>query len=100
MRSNKAIREELADDPEMESYVRENEEIIRRTKDTILRILNAFMEAGIDIDKEGVLLKMPQRHLYMIGEGHNCKGHAHVTHGSHGESHNGEAPRQDDEVYL
>ena len=83
IRSNKAIREELADDPEVESYIRENEEIMRRTKDTILRILNAFMEAGIDIDKEGVLLKMPQRHLYMPGEGHKCSSHGHHGDGKH-----------------
>ena len=59
IKSNKAIKEELADDPDMESYIIENEELIRRNKDTVLRVLNAFMEAGIDIDKEGVLLKMP-----------------------------------------
>ena len=64
-KSNKEIIEELADDPEVEEYIGENKGIIVRTKDEILRILNAFMQAGIDIDKENVLTKMVHRHLYM-----------------------------------
>ena len=43
----------------------ENESIIMRTKDEILRILNAFLAAGIDIDKENVLSGMQHRALYM-----------------------------------
>ncbi len=55
IKSNKQIREELGEDPEMETYIEENDKIIVRTKDEILRILNAFLAAGIDIDKENVL---------------------------------------------
>ncbi len=50
MKSNKAITEEMADDPDFESYLEENNLIIVRTKDEILKILNAFLQAGIDID--------------------------------------------------
>ena len=77
VKSNKLIKEELADDRDMGNYIKENEEIIRRTMDQILRILNAFMEAGIDLDKEGVLLKMPHRHSYMPEDmaGHDCSKH-------------------------
>ena len=66
MKSNKQIEEELSgDDPEWHKYVEENESIIIRTKDEILRILNAFLAAGIDIDKENVLSGMQHRALYM-----------------------------------
>ena len=43
MKSNKAITEEMADDPDIESYLEENNSIIVRTKDEILKILNAFL---------------------------------------------------------
>ena len=43
VKSNKAIREEMHDDPDVESYIEENEQIIVRTKDEILKILNAFL---------------------------------------------------------
>ena len=52
MKSNKIIAEELKEDPEKDNYIRENEEIIVRTKDDIIQILNAFLQAGINIDKE------------------------------------------------
>ena len=65
LKSNKAIKEELADDPDLPSYLEENEAIIVRTKDEILKILNAFLQAGVDLDKENVLSKMTNRHLYM-----------------------------------
>ena len=65
VKSNKAIREEMHDDPDVESYVEENEQIIVRTKDEILKILNAFLQAGIDIDGQHVLEKMTHRLLYM-----------------------------------
>ena len=68
LKSNKIIAEDLRDDPEMPEYLKENEGIIMKTKDEILKILNAFMKAGIDLDKEGVLMKMPHRGLYMIEE--------------------------------
>ena len=65
MKSNKVIKEDLAEDPDLPSYLEENNSIIVRTKDEILKILNAFLLAGIDIDKENVLSKMTNRHLYM-----------------------------------
>ena len=66
MKSNKQIEEELSsEDPEWHKYVEENESIIMRTKDEILRILNAFLAAGIDIDRENVLSGMQHRALYM-----------------------------------
>ncbi len=66
MKSNKEIELELAsEDPEWRNYIQENEKIIVRTKDEILRILNAFMQAGIDLDKENVMAKMVHRGLYM-----------------------------------
>ena len=65
IKSNKAIEEDLKDDPEMGDYIAENEALIIKTKDEILKILNAFMKAGIDIDKEGVLMKMVHRDMYM-----------------------------------
>ena len=34
-----------------------------------MRILNAFMQAGVDLDKENVLSKMTHRALYMLPEG-------------------------------
>ena len=44
MKSNKEIEQELGgEDPEWKNYIEENEKIIVRTKDEILRILNAFM---------------------------------------------------------
>ncbi len=43
VKSNKAITDELADDPELPSYLEENNQIIVRTKDEILKILNAFL---------------------------------------------------------
>ena len=43
VKSNKAITDELADDPELSSYLEENNQIIVRTKDEILKILNAFL---------------------------------------------------------
>ena len=33
----------MADDPDIESYLEENNSIIVRTKDEILKILNAFL---------------------------------------------------------
>ena len=54
-----------AEDPEWQKYVEENESIIMRTKDEILRILNAFLAAGIDIDRDNVLTGMQHRALYM-----------------------------------
>ena len=39
-----------------------------RSKDEVLRILNAFMQAGVDLDKENVLSKMTHRGLYMLPE--------------------------------
>ncbi len=66
LKSNKAIEEGLKDeDPDWTSYIEENNSIILRTKDEILRILNAFLAAGIDLDKENVLAKMTHRALYM-----------------------------------
>ena len=66
MKSNKQIQEELSgEDPEWHKYVEENESIIMRTKDEILRILNAFLAAGIDIDRDNVLSGMQHRALYM-----------------------------------
>ena len=66
LKSNKAIEEDLKDeDPDWSSYIEENDRIIIRTKDEILRILNAFLTAGVDIDKENVLTKMTHRALYM-----------------------------------
>ena len=65
IKSNKAITEEMADDPDIESYLEENNSIIVRTKDEILKILNAFLQAGIDIDQQHVLDKMTHRLLYM-----------------------------------
>ena len=66
LKSNKAIEEGLKDeDPDWTSYIEENNSIILRTKDEILRILNAFLAAGIDLDKENVLSKMTHRALYM-----------------------------------
>ena len=57
------------EDPEWETYIQENDALIIRTKDEILRILNAFMQAGVDLDKENVLSKMTHRALYMLPEG-------------------------------
>ncbi len=65
LKSNKVMREDLGDDPDLASFLEENDRIIVRTKDEILRILNAFLQAGVDLDKENVLSKMINRHLYM-----------------------------------
>ena len=68
IKSNKVIAEDLADDPEVGNYISENEGIIMKTKDEIIRILVAFLKVGIDIDKDEVLSKMQHRHLYMPPE--------------------------------
>ena len=65
LKSNKVMRDDLGDDPDLASFLEENDSIIVRTKDEILRILNAFLQAGVDLDKENVLSKMTNRHLYM-----------------------------------
>ena len=68
IKSNKVIAEDLADDPEVGNYISENEGIIMKTKDEIIRILVAFLKVGIDIDKDEVLSKMQHRLLYMPPE--------------------------------
>ena len=68
IKSNKVIAEDLADDPEVGNYISENEGIIMKTKDEIVRILVAFLKVGIDIDKDEVLSKMQHRLLYMPPE--------------------------------
>ena len=87
LKSNTQIAEDLKGDPEMHEYIKENEGIILRSKDEVLRILSAFLKAGIHIDKEGILTKMKHRHLYMpsdmVGMGHDCGNHEGVGHGHH-----------------
>ena len=69
-KSNRLIREELHDDPEMEGYLAENEAIIARSKHEILGILSAFTKAGVDVEKE-VYPGLKHRQLWMGGSKEN-----------------------------
>eukprot|EP00347_Sterkiella_histriomuscorum_P012898 403366795 len=67
IKSNKEIEKELKDDPEMPEYLKENEQLIIKSKDELLTILNAFLKSGIDLDKE-VYTQLQYRHLWMVNE--------------------------------
>ena len=73
MSSNKLIAEEMQDDPDWENYVRENEGIIVKTKDEIVRIMVAFMKVGVNLDKE-VLGKLKHKNLYLGEEEKEANG--------------------------
>ena len=73
MSSNKLIAEEMQDDPDWENYVRENEDIIVRTKDEIVKIMVAFLKVGVNLDKE-VLGKLKHKNLYLGEEEKGANG--------------------------
>lgn len=76
--SNKYFKEEIQatkdqpedyDDPEAErveyaEYIKENEGLINNFKDQIIRIMNAFLKAGTNVDRD-VYPKMKYKGLYM-----------------------------------
>jgi hypothetical protein len=67
MKSNKIIEEDLVNDPDLPHYVKENNEIIENTKEEIMRILNAFLKSGMNLDKE-VYPQLKYKSLYLGGE--------------------------------
>ena len=62
--SNEYLKKEFKDDPDSDENIRENEELILKTKDEVYKILTAFLKAGINLDKE-VFPTMPWRELYL-----------------------------------
>ncbi len=51
----------------MPAYIEENNEIILRAKDDIYKIVNAFLQSGIDLDVE-VFPALKHKSLYLEGE--------------------------------
>ena len=69
MKSNKIIEEELkGEDPDYRLYIKENYEIIMRTKDDVIKIINAFLKSGINLQKE-VYPQLKYRSLYLDENG-------------------------------
>lgn len=69
MKSNKIIEEELkGTDPDYKTYIKENNEILFRTKDEVLKIVNAFIKSGVSLEKE-VWPKLKHRELYLSDDG-------------------------------
>ena len=73
IRSNKYFIEEMQDpenqeDPEVmqefEDFKKENDDIILNSKDQIIRMMNAFIKAGTNIERD-IYPKMKYRALYM-----------------------------------
>jgi hypothetical protein len=52
------------DHDELMHYIKENEDIILNKKNEIIKIMNAFMKAGTDLDKE-IIPKMKYKNYYM-----------------------------------
>lgn len=68
MKSNRIIEEDMKDDADYKYYIKENNEIIIRSKDEIWRILTAFIKAAMNLDKD-VYPKLKYRNLYMGEDG-------------------------------
>ena len=51
---------------EYQEYIKENADLVCTKKDTVIRILNAFMKAGTNLDKE-VFPRMQHRSSYIPG---------------------------------
>lgn len=73
MKSNKLIEQELVEDPSVNQYIKENNEIIEKSKEEIHKILNAFLKSGINLDKE-VMPKLKYKSLY-LNEDESFKSH-------------------------
>lgn len=73
LRSNKYFEEEMQnpenqEDPEViqefKDFKKENDDIILNSKDQIIRIMNAFIKAGTNIERD-IYPKMKYRSMYM-----------------------------------
>ena len=71
IQSNKFFELEIQENPddeeyekEMKEYIKENQDLILDKKNQLLKILNAFMKAGIDLSKE-VYPRMKYKGLYL-----------------------------------
>ena len=71
IQSNKFFELEIQENPddeeyekEMKEYIKENQDLILDKKNQLLKILNAFMKAGIDLSKE-VYPRMRYKGLYL-----------------------------------
>lgn len=77
----------MKDDPDYKSYIKENNDIIIRTKDEIWRILSAFLKAGMNLDKD-VYPKLKHKDLYLDESGQKI------------EEKKEEVNKEENEVYL
>ena len=53
-------------DREYSEYVKENEEVIDTKKNMVIKILNAFLKAGSNLDRD-VFPKLKYKHEYIPG---------------------------------